>query len=148
MIETTNLTEIDLGLKNFEEAADDLEGELRIDPFIICPSVTRFQFRMLDFNSLDAINRVLKPFMKAIRMPKLERLSVSIEPYDGEVFVFLCQPSGSVLHLLPHLMRIIFPYPVYHKLFTSLAVKLSLLELEGTEAFDKRDCVVIDIPLN
>jgi len=123
----TNLTDIDLGLKNYKDAADELKETLWF--ILLCPAVTSFRLHITDFNSSNGINRVLAPLITAIQMRSLERLSVFIESHDGDLYG--SHSTGSDPPLLSYVLRVILPRPCIHSLLTSLDVELSLPKRES-----------------
>ncbi len=61
----TNLTDIDLGLKNYKDAADELKETLWF--ILLCPAVTSFRLHITDFNSSNGINRGTRSLITAIQ---------------------------------------------------------------------------------
>ncbi len=75
----TNISEIDLKLINHDNAVNMWTKVIAFETIAACPSVTSFLLRLTDVSSPLGVNEALVPFMNALQIPNIQRLTIFIE---------------------------------------------------------------------
>lgn len=140
----TNISEIDLKLINHDNAVNNVDQVIAFETIAACPSVTSFLLRLTDVSSPLGVNEALVPFMNALQIPNIQRLTIFIEWHS--------LTADKISGQLQDIIHTLLPDTATHRRLETLIVGLPIPDSDtwvigAPKVWEKARSMMLDIPL-